>query len=241
MDSLSFSDPRRVPHLPLRPSWLAKEAMNRDANIFESTKDLMDTWNAWADCVEKVFQQMGDQTKDLEVSEDEYISFVGMFASHPARPTRRPLENITEHEGLFIRTMPHEYLAHLQSLWTTYADKLEESYDSMAAVLGRCDLLASPFETTSTRGRLYGILRSMLGLGKLFRGQVDTRAHEAMAVAETNLQRPWLAQTDQIVSAIEHMSLCDAPAIQMEVAEVLIVGLKKMSINATSSRLRLAT
>lgn len=235
MDSLSLSDPRRVPRLPLRPSWLAKEAMTREASIFESIEDLMDTWNAWADCVDKVFQQMGDQSKDLEVSDDEYISFVGMFASHPARPTRRPLKNITEHEDLFIRTMPHEYLARLQSLWTTYADKLEKSHVSMTAELGRCNLRASPFETTSTRGRLHGILRSMLGPGRSFQGQADTRAHEAMAVTERNLQGPWLAHTDQIVSAIEHMSLCGAPGIHMEVAEGLIVGLKKMSINAGTS------
>ena len=235
MDSLSFSDPRSVPRLPLRPSWLAKEAMNHEASIFESIEDLMDTWNAWADCVEKVFQQMGDQSKDLEVSDDEYIRFVGMFASHPARPTRRPLKNITEHEDWFIRTMPHEYLAHLQSLWTTYADKLEKSYVSMTAELGRCNLRASPFETTSTRGRLQGILRSMLGPGRLFQRQADTRTHGTMAVTETSLQGPWLAHTDQIVSAIEHMSLCGAPGIHMEVAEGVIVGLEAMSIHAGTS------
>lgn len=202
MGSLSLSDPRRVPRLPLRPSWLAKEAINREASIFESIEDLVDTWNAWADCVDKVFQQMGDQSKDLEVSDDEYISFVGMFASHPARPTRRPLK---------------------------------KSYVSMTAELGRCNLRAFPFETTSTRGRLHGILRSMLGPGRSFQGQADIRAHEAMAVTERNLKGPWLAHTDQIVSAIEHMSLCGAPGIHMEVAEGLIVGLKKMSVNAGTS------
>lgn len=112
MDSLGISDPRRVPALPLRPSWLAEEAMNRKRNISEATKDVMDTWNAWADCVEKVFQQMGDQTAYLDVSEDEYISFVRLLASLPARPTRQPLEDITEHERWFMKTMPYRYLTH---------------------------------------------------------------------------------------------------------------------------------
>ena len=206
--------------------------MNREANIFGSTKDLMDTWNAWADCIEKVFQQMGDQTRDLEVSDEKYISFVRMFAAHPARPTRWPLENITEYEDWFIKTMPGKYLAHLHTLWSAYADKLEETYVSMAAEVGRCSLLASPFETTSTRGRLHGILRSMLGLERLFDGLTHTRAHEAITVAETSLQDGSTAHVDQMASGLERMSLCGAPTMHMEVAEGLVVGLKKMSIEA---------
>ena len=228
MDSLSFSDPRRVPALPLRPSRLAEEGMNRGANIFDSAQSLTSAWNAWTDCVEKVFQQMGDQLEDLEVSDDGYISFVRLFASHPARPTLQPLREITEHEDDLMRTMPHRYLAHLQDLWTAYADRLENTYVSMTAELGRCNLLASPFEITSTRGQLHGILRSMLGPGRLFQGVVDTRAHEAMAVGETSRQGP--SHVDEIVFGIEHMNLGGPRAIHVEIGDGLVVLLKKMSI-----------
>lgn len=235
MYSLSISDPRRVPALPLRPSWLAEEAINCDANVSKATKEVMDTWNAWADCVEKVFQQMGSQTEELEVSEDKYIRFVHMFASHPARPTRRPLEDITEHENWFMRTMPHRYLTHLDGLWNTYADKLEKTYVGMAAELGRCELLASPFETTSTRGQLHGILGSMLGPGRLFHGLADTRAHEVVALAEMSLQRRSINHTDQLVSGIENMSLNGGPATHMSGAEELLAGLMNMNIKADIS------
>ena len=218
MDSLSISDPRRVPALPLRPSWLVEEAMNHDLSISDATKELMKTWNAWVDCVEKVFQKMGNQTAGLEISEDEYISFIRKFASHPARPTRRPLADITEHEEWFMRMMPHRYLTHLHVLWNAYADKLEETYNDMAAELGRCNLLAPPFETTSTRGQLHGIFCSMLGPGRLFHGLTETRA------PEMSLQRPSNTHADQLlVSGIESMSI-------HEVAEELVVKLQNMNI-----------
>ena len=201
--------------------------MSRNANIFESSKDLMDTWNAWADCVEKVFQQMGIQTGDLEVSDDEYISFVHMFASHPARPTQQQLENMIELEDWSIKAMPHRYLTHLHSLWTAYADKLETTYVSMSGELGRCNLLASPFETTSTRGQLHSILRSMLGPGRLFQGLADSRAHE---VVDISLQEPSVTHTDQLVSGIERMSLCGTPAASIEGIEEVVVELKNMNI-----------
>ena len=203
--------------------------MNRNANIFESSKDLMDTWSAWADCVEKVFQQMGIQTGDLEVSDDEYISFVRMFASHPARPTQQQLENIIKLEDWSIKTMPHRYLTLLHSLWIAYADKLETTYVSMSGELGRCNLLASPFETTSTRGQLHGILRSMLGPGRLFQGLADSRGHE---VVDMSLQEPSVTHTDQLVSGIERMSLCGTPAAYIEGIERAVVELKNMNIKA---------
>lgn len=206
--------------------------MKREANIVGSTKDLVDTWNAWADCIERIFRQIGDQTKYLEVSDDIYISFVRMFAAHPARPTQWPLENITEYEDWFMKTMPGKYLAHLHTLWSAYADKLEGTHVSMAAELGRCNLLASPFETTSTRGQLHGILRSMMGPGRSFQGFKDPRGHETTSVAETILQGRSIAH---IVSGIEHMSLPGAPATCVDVAEGLAVELKKMSIEAGTS------
>ena len=234
MDSLSFSDPRRVPALPLRPSRLAEEAMNRGAKFFDIAKTLTDNWNAWTDCVEKVFQQMGDQIEDLEVSDDEYISFVRLFASHPARPTLEPLREMTEHEDDLLRTMPHRYLAHLQDRWTAYANKLETTYDSMTAELGRCNLLASPFEMASTRGHLHGILRSMLGPGRLFQGVIDTRAYEGMAVGKTSAQGSSSSivhvDVDEMVSGIEDMNLYDRPAIHVDIGDGLVVLLKKMSI-----------
>lgn len=67
MGCLSISDPRKVPALPVRPSWLAEESMNREADISKAVQGIMTTWNAWTDCVEKVFQQMGNQTADLQV------------------------------------------------------------------------------------------------------------------------------------------------------------------------------
>ena len=204
--------------------------MNRGANFFDSAKTLTDTWNAWTDCVEKVFQQMGDQLEDLEVSDDEYISFVRLFASHPARPTPQPPRQITEHEDDSMRTTPHRYLAHLQDLWTAYADRLEKTYISMTAELGRCNLLTSPFEIASTRGQLHGILRSMLGPGRLFQGVIDTRAHEAMTVGETSRQGPSIVHVDEMVSGIEHMNLGGPPAIHVEISDGLVVLLKKMSI-----------
>lgn len=231
MDSLSISDPRRVPALPLRPLWLAEEAMNREADVSKATRDVMDTWNAWVDCAEKVFQQMGEQTTDLDISEDEYISFVHMFASHPARPTQRALGDMTEHEFWFTRTMPHRYLTHLHSLWNAYADKLEKTYVSVAAEIGRCNLLASPFETTSTRGQLHGILRSILGPGRPLHGLADTRAHEVVAHAEMSLQRRSVTPTE-LASKIENMSLYETPARNMEGAEALVVGLKNMNLEA---------
>ena len=232
MDSLSISDPRRVPALPLRPSWLVEEAMNHGVNISEATKDLMITWNAWTDCVENVFQKMGDQTAELEISEDEYISFVHRFASHPARPAQRPLEDTMVHEDWFMRTMPHRYLTYLHGLWNAYADKLEKTYVGMAAELGRCNLLASPFETTSTRGQLNCILRSMLGPGRLFHGLADTRAHEVVAASEMTSQRPTNTNTDELVSRIENMNLHGAPASHIRGAEELVVGLENMNIEA---------
>lgn len=234
MDSLSISDPRRVPALPLRPSWLAEEAMNREADVSKATRDVMDTWNAWADCVEKVFQQMGDQTADLDISEDEYVSFVHMFASHPARPIQRPPEGMTEHEDWFFRTMPHKYLTHLHALWNAYADKLEKTYVGMAAELGRCDLLASRLESMSTRGQLHGILHSMLGPERLFHGLADTRAHEVVANAEMSLEGRLVTHPDQLLSGIENMSLDGAPAKHMEGTEELVLGLKKMQLEAES-------
>ena len=230
MDSLSFSDPRRVPALPLRPSRLAEEAINCGANLLESARTLTDTWNAWTDCVEKVFQQMCDQLEDLEVSDDGYISFVRLFASHPARPTLQPLREITDHEDDLMRSIPHRYLAHVQDLWSAYADRLEKTYVSMTAELGRCNLLASPFEMASTRGQLHCILRSLLGPGRSFQGVVDTRAHEAMAVGKTSLEGSSIVQVDDIVSGIEHMRLCGPPAIHVEIGDGLVVLLKKMSI-----------
>ncbi|CAD6574041.1 MAG: hypothetical protein ASARMPRED_006443 [Alectoria sarmentosa] len=232
MDSLSISDPRRVPALPQRPLWLVEEAMNREADVSKATRDVMDTWNAWADCVEKVFQQMGDQTADLDISEDEYISFIHMFASHPARPTRRPVEDITEHEDWFIRTMPLRYLTHLHGLWNAYADKLEKTYVGVAAELGRCNLLTSAFEITSTRVQLHSILRSMLGPGRPFHGLADTRAYEVVAVPEMSRQVPSVIHTDQLVSGIVNMSLYGAPANDIEGAEELVVGLENMKLKA---------
>lgn len=229
---MDFPDPRRVPTLPCRPSWLTEDAINRKANISDAIKHVMDKWKAWADCVEKIFQQMGDQTKDLELSEDEYISFIHMFASHPARPTQRALEDITEHENWFIRTMPHRYLSHLHGLWSAYADKLETTYVGMAAELGRCDLLAFPFETTSTGGQLRGILRSMLGPGRIFQ---NTRAPGLVTVAGMSLQGPSVTYTEQVVSGIEKMSLYGEPINDMEDAEKLAVGLQNMKIKADSS------
>lgn len=232
MDSLSISDPRRMPALPVRPSWLAEEVINRKATVSDAIKNVMDTWNAWADCVEKVFQQMGDQAEDLEVSEDEYISFIHRFASHPARPTRRPLEDITEHEEWFIRTMPHRYLTHLHDLWNAYANKLEETYVSIAAELERCNLQFSPFENASTRGQLHGILCSMLGPGRLFHGLADTRAHEVIAISEMGLQRRSITHPDQLVSRIENMSLHGTPATYMEGTKEVVIGLKNLNIKA---------
>ena len=181
--------------------------MNGEANVFKATKAVMDIWNAWADCVEKVFQRMGCQTEELDVPEDEYIRFVHMFASHPARPAQRAVEERTEHEDWFMRAMPHRYLTHLHGLWNTYADKLEKTYLGMAAELGGCSLLAAPFESTSTRGQLHGILGSMLGPGRLFHGLADTRAREVTATAEMSLQRGSINHTDQLVSGIENMNL----------------------------------
>lgn len=232
MDFLGISDPRRVATLPLRPSRLAEEAMNREADIVGSTEDLMDTWNAWADCVERIFQQIGDQTKDLEVSDETYISFVRMIAAHPARPTPWPLENMTEYEHWLMKTMSGKYLAHLHTLWTAYADKLEGTHYTMAAELRRCNLLSSPFETTSTRGPLHGILRSMMGPGRSFQGFTDPRGHQTIAVAETGLQGRSIAH---IASAMEPVSLSGAPATRMDVAEGLAVDLKKMSIEGDIS------
>ncbi|CAF9935019.1 hypothetical protein IMSHALPRED_010075 [Imshaugia aleurites] len=226
MESLSISDPRRVPAFPLRPVWLAEETTNREANISKATKDVMDTWNAWADCIMRIFQQMVDQAEDLEVSEDEYIRFVQMFDSHPARPTLRPLENMTEHENWSIKTMPHRYLMYLHSLWNAYADKLEKTYVSIAAELGCCNLLASPFEITSTRGRLHGILRSMLGPGRLY------HAHEVVAVADMSLQRSSMTCTEQLVPGIENMSIHGEWGPNMEGAEKLVVGLENLNISA---------
>ena len=235
MDSLSNSDPRRVPALPLRPSWLTEEAMNRSGIVSDAIKDVMDTWNAWADCVEKVFQHMGNQTGDLEVSEDEYISFIHKFSSHPPRPTQRPLEETTEHEEWFIRTMPHRYLSHLHDLWNAYADKLEKTYVGMAAELGRCDLLASPFETTSTRGQLHKIFCSILGPGRLFHRLADTRAHEGVAMAEMGVRERSITHPDQLVSRIENMSLRGALATHMEGTEGVVVGLQNLHIEADIS------
>ena len=209
--------------------------MNREGGIPKAIKDIMDAWSAWADCVEKVFQKMGDQTADLDISEDEYISFVQMFASHTARPTRRPLEDITQHEDWFMRTMPHGYLTHLHGLWNVYADKLEKTYVGMGAELARCNLLASPIEATSTRGQLHGILRSMLGPGRLFHGLADERAHEMVALAEMSLQGPSITRTDQLLSGIYNMSLHGAPATHMQGAEELVVPLENMNIEANIS------
>ena len=203
MDSLSISDPRRVPALPLRPSWLAEKVIDCKATLPDAINEVMDTWNAWADCVENVFRHMSDQTEELEISEDEYISFIHRFASHPARPTLRPLEEMTEHEERFIRTLRHRYLAHLHTLWIAYADKLDKTYNGMAAELGRCELLASPFEITSTRGQLHSICRSMLGPGRAFQGLADTRAHEVVAMAETGVRGRSIIHPDQLVSGIE--------------------------------------
>ena len=232
MDSLSISDPRRVPALPMRPSWLAEEAMNRKGNISESTKDVMDTWNAWASCVEKVFQQMGDQTAYLDISEDEYISFVRMLASHPARPTRQPLEDITEHERYFMKTMPYRYLTHLHGLWVSYADKIEKTYVTMAAELGRCNLLDSPFEPSSTKRQLHGILRSMLGPGRPFHRLADTHAQEVTALAEMSLQGPSFIRTDELLSGIANLSIHEESNTQMRIAEELSVRLESMNIDA---------
>lgn len=234
MDSLGISDPRRVLALPLRPLWLAEEATNNEANTCKVIKDVYDTWNAWANCAEKVFQQMGHQMEELEVSEDEYISFVHMLASHPARPTRRPLE-MTEHGDWFVRDMPHRYLTYIHGLWIEYADKLEKIYVGMAAEIGRCDLLASPLETTSTRGQLHGILRSMLGPGRLFHGLADVRAHEVVAGAEMSRQGRSVTQIDQLVSRIENIDLHGAPVTHMKSAEELLVKLENMNIEADIS------
>ena len=209
--------------------------MDVGANLFELAETLTKTWNAWTDCIEKVFQQMGDQLEDLEVSDDGYISFIRLFASHPARPTLQPLREITDHEGNLVRTMPQRYLAHLQDLWIAYADSLEKTYISMTAELGRCNLLASPFDTASTRGQLHSILHSMLGPERLFQGVVDTRAHEAMATGETSAQGPSIVQVEEMVSGIEHMNLGDPPpTIQVEIGEGLVVLLKKMSIEEST-------
>ena len=230
MDSLSFSDPRRVPALPLRPSRLAQEWMSRGVNSFDSAKTLADTWNAWTDCVEKVFQQMCDQLEQLEVSDDGYIGFVRLFASHPARPTLQPLRDMMDHGDDLMRTMPHRYLAHVHDLWTAYADRLEKTYVSMAAELGRCNLLGSAFEIASTRGQLHGILRSMLGPGRLFQGWVDTRVHEAMAVEKTSRQGPSIVHMDEVVLGIEQMKLCGEQAVHVEIGDGLVLLLKKLSI-----------
>ena len=235
MDSLSISDPRRVPALPMRPSWLAEEAMNRKESISEATKDVMDTWNAWADCVDKVFQQMGDQTADLDISEDEYISFVRMLASHPARPTRQPLVDITEHERYFMRAMPYRYLTHLHGLWVSYADKLEKTYVTMAAELGRCSLLSSPFEPSSTKRQLHDILRSMLGPVRPFHRLADTHAQEVTALAEMSLQRPSIIRTDELLSGIANLSIHEVSTTQMRMAEELSVRLESMKIDANIS------
>ena len=208
--------------------------MNCKANLPDAINEIMDTWNAWADCVEKVFQHMGDQTVDLEVSDDEYINFIHRFASHPARPSRRPLEDMTEHEKKFIRTLPQRYLAHLHALWIAYADKLEKTYNGMAAELGRCNLIASPFETTSTRGQLHSIFRSMLGPGRAFHGLVDTRAHESVAMAEMDARSRSITHPDQLVSRIENLSLRGAPA-HMEGTEEVVVGLQSLNIEADMS------
>ena len=231
MDSLSISDPRRVTALPLRPAWLAEEAMNREADISKAIRYVMDTWNAWADCVEKVFQQMGGQTADLDLSDDTYVSFVHMFASHPARPALRPLEEMTEYEGWFLKTMPHRYLTRLHGLWSEYADKLEKTHVGMAAEMGRSNLLASAFETTSTRGQLHGILRSMLGPGRLFHGLADTRAHEVVANAEMSSQGRSVTPIE-LASEMENMSLHGAPATNMEGADRLVAGLENMRLEA---------
>ena len=235
MDSLSISDPRRVPALPLRPSWLAEEAMNRKGSVSGAIKDIMDTWNAWANCVEKVFQQMGDQTADLDISEDEYISFVRMLASHPARPTRQPLEDITEHEVCFMKTMPYRYLTHLHGLWVNYADRLEKTYVDMAAELGRCNLLASPFETSSTRRQLHGILCSMLGPGRLFHRLADTHAQEVTGHAEMSLLAPSFIRIDELLSGIANLSIDEASTTEMRMAEELSVRLERMDIDANMS------
>ena len=199
-----------------------------EANVPKAIKEVYDTWNAWADCVEKLFQQVGDQMEDLEISEDEYITFVHMLASHPARPARRPLEDLTEHEDWFKRTMPLRYLTYLDGLWNKYADELEKTYVGIAVELGRCDLLTSPFETTSTRGQLHGILRSMLGPGRPFRGLAGARAREVVAGSATHV--------DQLVSRIERMDLHGAPATNMGITEEVMVKLEKMSIEAGISR-----
>ena len=210
--------------------------MNRKGSISGAIKDIMDTWNAWANCVEKVFQQMGDQTADLDISEDEYISFVRMLASHPARPTRQPLEDITEHEVYFMKTMPYRYLTHLHGLWVNYADKLEQTYVGMAAELGRCNLLASPFETSSTRRQLHGILCSMLGPGRLFHRLADTHAQEVTGLAEMSLQGPSFIRIDELVSGITNLSIHEASSnTQMRMAEELSVRLERMNIDANMS------
>lgn len=234
MDSLGISDPRRVPALPLRPARLAEGAVNREASIHKATQGVMDTWNAWVDCVERAFQHMGDQTEELEVSEDEYISFVQMFASHPARPTQRPFEDMTEHEIWFIQAKPHTYLTYLHDLWNSYADKLEKTYVGMAAKLGRCNVLAAPIELTSTRGRLHGILRSMLGPERLFHGLVDTGTDEMVAVAEMSLQGLSISSAEQPMSGKETVDLHGEPATHMEDAKNLIVGLENLNIGAAS-------
>ena len=210
--------------------------MSTERNVFEAIKYLTNTWNAWADCVEKVFRRVGDQSEDLEVSEDQYISFIHMVASTPARPTQRPLKDMTDHEVWFIRTMPNKYLDYFNGLWNAYADKLEKTHLGIAAELGRCTLLTSPFETKSTRGLLHGILRSMLGPGRLFHGVADARAHEVVAsVAEMRLQGRSITRTDHLVSAIESMSLYGGQGARAESAEELLVRLENMSIDAGTS------
>ena len=196
----------------------------------------METWNAWADCVAKVFQQMGDQIEELEVADDEYISFIRMFASHAARPTQRPLGNTTEHEDWFSKTMPHRYLTYLNGLWTAYADKLEETHISISVELGRCNLLTSRSDTTSTRGHLHGILRSMLGPERLFQGVPEMRVHGVVATAEVNHQGLSISHTDQLVSGIEHMRLHNAPATSMEGAQGLVIRLENMNIEPNITR-----
>lgn len=225
MDFLDTSDPRRVAALPLRPSWLwlEDEATKRKANIIEATEDLVYTWNTWADYIERILQQASDQTKDLEVSDETYISFIRLIAAHSRRPSRWHKDIITEYAYWY-----------LHDLWSEYANMLERTHRTMAAELSRCNLLSCPFESTSTTGRLHGILRSMVGAGGWFPGLDDRRGHETNAVSETSLQGRSFAQ---LASGIEHMSLSGAPATRMDVAEGLAIELKRMSIEGGNSRI----
>lgn len=192
-------DSRKSPTFPARPEYdvierwmLANEFSPRTG---KPLGEYLRTWQTWVDEVNNVIRRIADQTESLDVSDDRYIGFIHMFATHPPRPGFPSLVDSEDENGPLVTSTRCDGMTTLHDRRNEFADNMEETYKGMAGGLEHCKLR---FDSEGD----FGMSDLSLSTGK------STRSHlHAILGCMEEFQIQGKTQDDELVDGLSRVKL----------------------------------